>query len=115
MKDALRKRALFGDILILDDYPTEWLEEDLDKFGWNAYHYLAQARKVEILKFTGAYKLRNKDGVTAIEILLKNSDITREKLEKMFPWYTADEGETIEESVQKIKDTSSAEKFILSI
>jgi len=115
MKEALRKRALYGDDTILEDYQEELLEEELDKFGWNSYHYLAQGRRTKVLKFTGAYKLRNKSGETAVDILLKNSEVDREVLEKFFPWYIPVAEETIEESIQKIRETSCAEKFILSI
>ena len=59
--------------------------------------------------------LRNKSGKTAIDILLESCDITREALSKFFPWYEPNEGESIEESITKIRETSSAEKFILSI
>ena len=115
MNEEIRKRAMYGDVSILQDYTDEQLEDELDKFGWNSYHILAQCRKTEILKFNGAYKLRNKSGETAVDILLKNSEINREVLGKMFPWYTPAIDETIEDSVQKIKDTSKAEKFILSL
>ncbi len=115
MKEELRKRAIIGDESILDDYLEEALEEELDKFGWNAYHFLAQGRKTRIVKFNGAYKLRNKSGKTAIDILLESCEITTEVLAKFFPWYEPDEGEEIEESIKKIRETSAAEKFILSI
>lgn len=115
MKEELRKRAIIGDESILDDYLEEALEEELDKFGWNAYHFLAQGRKTRIVKFNGAYKLRNKSGKTAIDILLESCEITTKVLAKFFPWYEPDEGEEIEESIKKIRETSAAEKFILSI
>lgn len=115
MKEELRKRALIGDDSILDEFRDEALEEELDKFGWNAYHYLAQGRRTRIVKFSGAFKLRNKEGKTAIDILLENCEITKEVLAKFFPWYEPDEGEEIEESIKKIRETSAAEKFILSI
>ena len=104
--EDIRKRALIGDTGILEDYPESLLEEELDKFGWNAYHILAQGRKKEILKFNGTYKLRNKQGKTALEILLSNSEIDSEVLQKYFPWYTPNDGETIEESMECIKKTS---------
>jgi len=115
MKEEMRKRALYGDDKILNEFHELALEVELDKHGWNAYHYLAQARKTGILQFNGAYKLRNKSGETAVDILLKNSEIDRAVLEKFFPWYTPSKNETIDESVQKIRDTSAAEQFILSI
>ena len=115
MKEQLRKRALMGDESILDDYREEALEEELDDFGWNAYHFLAQGRKTRIVKFNGAFKLRNKKGKTAIDILLDNCEINEEVLAKFFPWYEPDEGEEVEESIKKIRETSAAEKFILSI
>ena len=115
MDNNFRQRALMGDVSILTEYWDEQLEEELDKFGWNAYHYLAQARKTQILKYTGAFKLRNKSGETAVEILLKNFEIDRDILNKFFPWYIAPEGESIEDSLKRIKETSNAEKFILSL
>ena len=116
IREDIRRRALIGDASILDEYHESILEEEIDEYGWNAYHILAQGRKVGVLKFTGAYKLRNKSGETAIDILLKNFDIDREVLEKFFPWYSPQsESETIEESLKAIRDTSSAEKWILSI
>ena len=111
----IRDRVLVGDISVLADYPESQLEEELDKFGWNAYHYLAQGRKTEVLSHVGAYKLRNKSGETAIDILIKNSEIDLDVLTKFFPWYMVIEGDSIEESLKKIRETSSAEKFILSI
>lgn len=115
MKEMLRKRVMFGDTSVLEEFTPNQLEDELDKFGWNAYHFLAQARKTEVLTHIGAFKLRNKSGETAVEILLKGQDITREKIEKLFPWYTPTENETIEQSVENIKNTSNAEKFILQL
>jgi uncharacterized protein YkvS len=115
MKESMRKRAMVGDVSILEEYSDLQLEEELDNHGWNAFHILAQMRKKEILKFNGAYKLRNKKGQTAVEILLNNSEINDVVLAKYFPWYSIPEGETVEESIKNIKETSSAEKFILSI
>lgn len=114
-KEELRSRVIMGDVTALDDYREVLLEEELDDFGWNAYHYLAHARRRAVLKFNGAYKLRNKDGKTAVDILLEDSEIDRELLSKMFPWYCPSKDETIEESIKKIRETSAAEQFILSL
>lgn len=104
-----------GDTSILKDFKDDQLEQELDGYGWNAFHYLAQLRKTKILSFKGAFQLRNKNGLTAVEILLGNCEIDRELLEKFFPWYTPLEGETIEQSIEGIKETSNGEHFVLSI
>jgi hypothetical protein len=115
MKEQLRSRAIMGDTSILVEYSDDQLKQELDEFGWNAFHYLAQLRKTKILNFKDAFQLRNKNGKTAVEILLSNCDIDREVLAKFFPWYTPRDGETIKDSIECIKRMSNGEDFVLNV
>src|ERR1017187_8783446 len=111
----LRRRALRGDVKILKEYPEAQLEADLDEDGLNSYQYLAQIRREEIVKYIGAYKLRNKKGLTAIEMLMNNSyHLTREDIIRLFPWYTPPENEEPKESLKTIHEMSNSQNFILT-
>ena len=114
MQELLR-RVMVGEVEVLTEYTPEQLGSELDQWGWNSFHFLAQLRKKEILKFKGAYQIRNKKGQTAIDVLLKGLTITRPMVYEYFPWYipTTTE-ETVEESIKAIHEISNAEHFFHS-
>ncbi len=107
-------RALRGDKTILDECTDEELQMPLDKHGWTALHYLAQARHGSLIKNPLSYTTLNGRNETPVKMLIRNCDITRDAIQKYFPWYTPKtETESIELSLFNIQQMSNAEQFIL--
>jgi len=112
----LKRRAMFGDIDILTEYNEEQLGAELNHHGDNALHILAELRIKHILKFKSSYKLRNKKGRTATDVLFATLKVTREIFSEFYPWYKpyTDE-ETVQESLDKIQEMSNSEHFIATL
>ena len=95
------------------EYPE--VATTLDYFSNTPLHLLARAGRLEVLKHPAVAKVRNADDLTPLHYLVRNARVTREHLEKLFPFFKVRGRKIDEDILEEIFNIPNSIKFIDSL
>jgi len=82
-------------------------------FGETPLHILAQKGKVEILEHPLVDKIRNRENLTPLHVLVIEGKVSRKMLKKKYPWFKIKFWKKItHKTIDEILNTYNAERFI---